>query len=417
MNIIKPLNLRGSFVKLVGNKTIFHSYRSLILQTRRMAPYKQAEHKLTLIPGPIEFSDPVLEAMSTPSQAHTSPEFVKTFQSTLQSLRKVFKSTSAKSQPYVLAGSGTLGWDVASTNIINPGDKVLVLSTGFFSDSFADCLKVYGADVDVVTANVGDVVPLETVEKKLKETNYSAITVTQVDTSTAVLSDVKGVSEVVKKVSPETLIIVDGVCSIGVENLEFDAWGIDFALTASQKALGVPAGLSIFYASERAVEKALKREKDTAFFTSLKRWTPVMKAYESGSPAYFATPAVQTITALKVSLDEILSEPLDNRFSKHAQVSTNFKSSLKELGINILPVNEKVEAHGLTAAYFPEGVNGPEFISKIASKGFTIAAGIHKALPGKYFRVGHMGYSVYEGHLDQLLKAIKESLSELGYSK
>ncbi|CCE73024.1 Piso0_000034 [Millerozyma farinosa CBS 7064] len=417
MNIIKPLNFRSSFVRLVGNKTFFHSYRSFISQTARMAPYKQAEHKLTLIPGPIEFSDSVLEAMATPSQAHTSPEFVKTFQSALQNLRKVFKSTSAKTQPYVLAGSGTLGWDVAATNIINPGDKVLVLSTGFFSDSFADCLKVYGADVDVVTANVGDAVPLETVEKKLKETKYSAITVTHVDTSTAVLSDVKGVSEVVKKVSPETLIIVDGVCSVGVEDLEFDAWGIDFALTASQKALGVPAGLSIFYASERAVEKALKREKDTAFFTSLKRWTPIMKAYESGSPAYFATPAVQTITALKVSLDEILSEPLDKRFSKHAQVSTQFKNTLKVLGINLLPVNEKVEAHGLTAAYFPEGVNGPELIGKIASKGFTIAAGIHKALPGKYFRVGHMGYSVYEGHLDQLLKAIKESLSEVGYSK
>lgn len=219
-------------------------------------PYKQPPHKLTMIPGPIEFSDEVLGAMATPSQAHTSPEFVKTFQSVLQNLRKLFKSSDPDAQAYVIAGSGTLGWDIVSTNLLSPGDKVLVLSTGFFSDSFADCLKIYGIDVDVVTAPVGGVVPVETVAEKLKSTKYTAITITHVDTSTSVVSDVKAVSEIVKKESPETLIVVDGVCSIGVEDLEFDKWGIDFALTASQKAIGVPAGLSISFASARAVAKA-----------------------------------------------------------------------------------------------------------------------------------------------------------------
>lgn len=381
--------------------------------TTMSVPYKQPAHKLTMIPGPIEFSDSVLYAMSTPSQAHTSPEFVKTFQSTLQNLRKLFKSTDPKAQPYVLAGSGTLGWDVAAANLITPGDKVLVLSTGFFSDSFADCLKVYDADVDVVTAEVGDVVPLSTIEEKLKAESYKAITITHVDTSTSVVSDVKAISEVVKKVSPETLIIVDGVCSIGVENLEFDNWGVDFALTASQKAIGVPAGLSIFYASSRAVEKALGREKDSLYFASLKKWTPIMKAYESGSGAYFATPAVQTVTALKVSLDEILSETLDQRFAKHAQVSKDFKAYLSKLGLKILPKNEEVAANGLTAVYFPEGINGADLLAKLGTKGFTVAGGIHKALVGKYFRVGHMGVSVYEGHVEKISKAISESLDEL----
>lgn len=376
-------------------------------------PYKQAEHKLTMIPGPIEFSDPVLYAMATPSQAHTSPEFVKTFQSVLQNLRKLFKSTDPKAQPYVLAGSGTLGWDVAAANLINKGDKVLVLLTGFFSDSFADCLRVYDADVDVITAPVGDVVPFDDIEAKLAKEKYTAITITHVDTSTSVVSDVEKISAIVKKVSPETLVIVDGVCSIGVENLEFDKWGIDFALTASQKALGVPAGLSVFFASPRAVEKALTREKDLTFFASLKRWTPIMKAYESGNGAYFATPAVQTITALKVSLDEILSESLDARFAKHAEVSTKFKKDMEKLGLKILPVSHDVAAHGLTAVYFPEGVNGADLLGKLATKGFTVAGGIHKALVGKYFRVGHMGYSVYEGHVDQVSAAISDTVGEL----
>lgn len=375
-------------------------------------PYKQAAHKLTMIPGPIEFSDEVLGAMSTPSQAHTSPEFVATFQSTLKSLRKLFKSTATGSQGYVLSGSGTLGWDVAAANLIVPGDNVLVLATGFFSDSFADCLKVYGANVDVITAEVGDVVSLDLIEKQLNAKKYSAITVTHVDTSTSVVTNVGAVSEIVKKVSPDTLLIVDGVCSVGVENVEFDKWGCDFVLTASQKAIGVPAGLSIFFASERALNKALSREKDSTYFASLKRWTPIMRAYESGSGAYFATPAVQTVTALKVSLDKILSETLDQRFAKHEQVSTLFKSNMEKLGLKILPVNNEVAAHGLTSVYYPEGLDGPAFLGALAKRGFTVAGGIHKALVGKYFRVGHMGFSIYEGHVDQVTEAIKGALAE-----
>lgn len=409
--------LQAPRISPTSNYKYMKSLRALTrirpLRTFTMSvPYKQPEHKLTMIPGPIEFSDPVLYAMSTPSQAHTSPEFVKTFQSVLQNLRKVFRSSDAAAQPYVLAGSGTLGWDVAASNLLSKGDKVLVLLTGFFSDSFAECLRIYGADVDVVTAEVGDVVPLSAVEAKLKETKYAAVTITHVDTSTSVVSDVESVAALVKRVLPETLVIVDGVCSIGVENLEFDKWGIDFALTASQKALGVPAGLLIFFASPRAVEKALAKE-ETTFFASLKRWTPIMKAYELGSGAYFATPAVQTITALKVSLDEILLESVDARFARHEKQLSKFKSELEALGLTILPVSRDVAAHGLTAVYFPDDVNGPDLLAKLALKGFTVAGGIHKALVGKYFRVGHMGYSLEAGHVDLVSKAIADSLGEL----
>lgn len=400
--------------RLVRNVPIAKTLTQFLKHLTTMSvPYKQPEHKLTMIPGPIEFSDSVLYAMSTPSQAHTSPEFIKTFQLVLQNLRKLFKSTDAAAQPFVLAGSGTLGWDVAASNLLVPGDKVLVLLTGFFSDSFAEALRVYDVDVDVITADVGDVVSLEKIEAQLAQQKYTAVTITHVDTSTSVVSDVGAIAALVKKVAPESLIIVDGVCSIGVEDMQFDAWSVDFALTASQKAIGVPAGLSIFFASARAMEKALARKKPTTFFASMQRWAPIMKAYESGAGAYFATPAVQTITALKVSLDEILSEPLDQRFAKHEAVSTKFKKSMADLGMKILPVSNEVAAHGLTAVYFPDGVNGGDFLAKMATKGFTVAGGIHKALVGKYFRVGHMGYSVYEGHVEKVEAAIAECVQEL----
>lgn len=192
--LIKPISLTNFKSISTTTTNLFNTNNN-----KMSFQYKQPEHKLTLIPGPIEFSDDVLASMATPSQAHTSPEFISTFQSVLKSLRKVFKSTDTNTQGYVLSGSGTLGWDVASSNLLNPGEKVLVLSTGFFSDSFAECLKVYGANVDVLTAEVGDVVPLDKIEQQLQKEKYSAITITHVDTSTSVVSDVEAISKVVKK--------------------------------------------------------------------------------------------------------------------------------------------------------------------------------------------------------------------------
>ncbi len=383
--------------------------------------YHQAAHPLTMIPGPIEFSDKVLAAMATPSQAHTSPQFISTFQQVLKKLRKVFISTDSNAQPYVIAGSGTLGWDIVASNLINKGDKALLLSSGFFGDSFADCLSTYGADVKILSAPCGDAVDLKQVEAELKANKYAIITVTHVDTSTAVVSDIKSLSEIVHKVSPETLIIVDGVCSVGVEEIRFDEWGLDFVLTASQKALSCPAGLSVSFASERAVKFALNRKENSTFFASLKRWTPIMNAYESGNGAYFATPAVQTITALNASLDEVLENGIEARFKKHAEVSKNFKNQLKnDLGLKLVSNTPEVSANGLTAVYLPDGISNADLLPLIAKKGVVLAGGLYKGRATSYFRIGHMGVSVVQegrNDADIVFSAIKSSLEELGYKK
>lgn len=159
-------------------------------------------------------------------------------------LRKLFQTTSPSSQPFVISGSGTLGWDLVAANLVEPGEDVLVLSTGYFSDGFADCLKVYGAHVDLIKAPVGSRPQLPEIEQALKSKKYKMITVTHVDTSTGVLSELQKLSETVQRVSPDTLLIVDGVCSVASEEIDFDAWKLDGVITASQKAIGCPAGLS-----------------------------------------------------------------------------------------------------------------------------------------------------------------------------
>jgi alanine-glyoxylate transaminase/serine-glyoxylate transaminase/serine-pyruvate transaminase len=202
---------------------------------------------------------------------------VNVFGETLAMLRTLFQTTDKSSQPFVISGSGTLGWDQVASNIAEPGDEALVLHTGYFGDSFADCLEAYGVNATQLKAPIGDRPQLDEIEKALKEKSYKLITITHVDTSTGVLSDVKAVSELVHRVSPDTLVIVDGVCSVGSEEIRFDDWGLDVVMTASQKGLGCPAGLSVLMVSGRAIDSYKTRKaKPNSYFASWKNWLPSM---------------------------------------------------------------------------------------------------------------------------------------------
>jgi len=190
-------------------------------------------------------------------------------------LRKLFQTTDPASQPFVISGSGTLGWDQVAANLAEPGDEALVLHTGYFADSFADCFETYGVKATQLKAPIGDRPQLDEVEKALGEKKYKIITVTHVDTSTGVLSEIQKLAELVRRVSPETLVVVDGVCSVGCEEIRFDDWDIDVVITASQKAIGCPAGLSIVMASGRAIETFRNRKtRPTSYFASWKNWLP-----------------------------------------------------------------------------------------------------------------------------------------------
>jgi len=216
-----------------------------------MTTLKDRKEPLLMIPGPIEFDEQVLRSMSTVGTSHMDAGFQNEFGEALEALRTVLVTKDG--QPFIIAGSGTMGWDIAAANCVEPGEKVLVLNTGLFGDRFGECLEVYGAKVTHIKASFGDRPSDEEIEKALKADKYKMITITHVDTSSGVLNDVEAVSKVVKRVSPETLICVDGVCSIAAETLRMDEWGVDLALTASQKALGTPPGLCVVVASQRAI--------------------------------------------------------------------------------------------------------------------------------------------------------------------
>ncbi|KAL6071250.1 alanine--glyoxylate transaminase [Balamuthia mandrillaris] len=365
----------------------------------------------------------VLEAMGKPSPSHVAPQFIETFGKCIEQLRRVF--LTAKGQPFVLAGSGTLAWDMTACNLLEKGDKALVVSTGYFSEGFADCLEAYGATVTKLEAPVGDCPTLDALSEALsaEEKPYRLVTLTHVDTSTGVFTDVKAFAERIRQLSPQTLIVVDGVCASAAEELRMDEWDVDVVVTASQKAIGVPPGLAILIASERAMNHFQQRTTPVAnYFCDWKRWLPIMQSYERRQPSYFATPPVNLIQALSVSLDEIVEQQgMEARFKQHRECAARFRKAVKQgLGLEVVPVREELQANTITAIRYPQGIKGPELLVKLKEKGIIAAGGIHRQIRAEYFRIGHMGVSVMHWqenkHLEKTVRALQDSLKELGHS-
>ncbi|PYH41533.1 alanine--glyoxylate transaminase [Aspergillus saccharolyticus JOP 1030-1] len=381
----------------------------------------QPPHNTLLIPGPIEFDDAVLQSMSHYAESHVAPGFVKTFGETLSLVRKLFQSSNPAAQPFVISGSGTLGWDVVASNLIEKGENALVLHTGYFADSFANCIETYGAHATQLKAPIGERPSFDQIEQALKEKPYKIITITHVDTSTGVLSDIKRVAEIVRRISPETLVVVDGVCSVGCEEIAFDEWDLDVVLTASQKAIGCPPGLSILMLSGRALDTFKARKTAPAsYYASIANWLPIMQNYENFKPSYFATPPTQLVHALHTTLSQITARPITERYAIHRAASDRVKAAVAELGLKQVAAVPENQAHAMTAIWLPEGLTPPDVLPGLLKRGVIFAAGLHKEVATKYIRFGHMGVSVTDPNrsdIDKAIAALKEALTEAKQAK
>ncbi|MBU1012856.1 MAG: alanine--glyoxylate aminotransferase family protein [Bacteroidetes bacterium] len=367
--------------------------------------------KLLMIPGPIEFEPEVLRALGAPTTSHVAANFIETFGNALDMMKKVWNSPTG--QPFIIAGSGTLAMDLAGANLIEHGDKALVISTGYFGERFADLLKRYGAQVTILKAPIGQVVSETEIENALKKDKYKLLTFTHVDTSTAVKVNPEPIGKLGQKYN--VLTILDGVCSVAGEEIKQDEWGIDVVLTASQKAIGVPPGLALLVVSEKAMNLWKMRKTPVAnYYADWSNWLPIMNAYADRKPSYFGTPAVNLVAALEVSLKIILEEGMDARIKRHEKIAQAFREAFKSLGLKMIPQNNTFCANTLSAPYYPEGIDGASLLKEIANAGVILAGGLLPEIKGKYFRIGHMG-SVNQGDVLATIGAIEASLQKCGH--
>src|SRR5690554_592829 len=366
---------------------------------------------LLMIPGPIEFENEVLQRMSVPTPSHVDPEFIFVFANSLHLLKEVCQSPSA--QAFIIAGTGTLAMDMAAANLTETGDKVLVISTGYFGIRYADILKRYDTDVDILTSEVGNIISMEDIEQQLKSKKYKLLAFTHVDTSTAVLNDAKNIGALCEKYN--VLSILDGVCSVAGEEIKQEEWGIDVVVTASQKAIGVPPGLALLVVSQKAIKAFEARRHPVAnYYSDWTNWLPVMKAYENRQASYFATPPVNLIMALEVSLKRIFEEGLENRFDRHRRTGKGMRAAIKALRLESLPKDDKIAANTLSAPLYPNHIDASAFLQAVNEEGIILAGGLLADLKSEYFRIGHMG-SVNKADLLATIGAIESALKKSGF--
>jgi alanine-glyoxylate transaminase/serine-glyoxylate transaminase/serine-pyruvate transaminase len=199
------------------------------------------------------------------------------------------------------------------------------------------------------------------------------------------------------------------------EELYQEKWGIDVALTASQKAIGVPPGLALVVAGPKAMAAWQKRKTPVAnYYADWNNWLPIMQAYEARKPGYFGTPPVNHICALHVSLGQILAEGMEVRFARHQKIGEASRSAVRALGMKQVPTEPAHSADTLTAPYYPEGITGGDLLPRVKQAGAVLAGGLHPDIKAAYFRIGHMG-AVKPGDILAAVGALETGLSACGY--
>lgn len=362
--------------------------------------------ELLLVPGPTPVMDEIYDALASETRGHTDPRFVETFKNALANTKKLFNTDG---EVYVVAGSGTLAMEMAIVNTITKGERLLVISHGYFGDRFTPLAKAFGIEVDVLQSTWGERVDATLVEETVKANNYKAVTITHADTSTGVVSDLETLVPIIK--ASGALVIVDGVVATAALHEDMSkAYGeedykIDIVLTGSQKAIGIPPGLAIVAFGQQALAAREQIGTVPAYYADIHNWRNIMD-----NPAmYFATPPVNLIYAYDVALNIVLEEGMEKREARHIAFGKAIRAALRSYGMTPL-ANEEVAAPTLSCILYPEGIEDGKFRASLAKRGIIVAGSLAH-LAGKAFRIGHMGNTTAE-MLEQAIVVIGEALQE-----
>jgi aspartate aminotransferase-like enzyme len=334
---------------------------------------------------------------------HRGPEFAGMLGRVLDRMRPFFGTSS---DIVVLSSSGSGGMEAVVVNLISPGDRVLVISIGSFGDRFAEVAAAFGAAVERLDFEWGRAADPEVVRRHLAANpGYAAVLLTHNETSTGVLNPLGDLATVIRATQPEALILVDGISSVGAVPFEMDAWGVDVAVTASQKAWMAAPGLAMVAASPRAWE-AMERTTGPRFYFDLRAHR---KAHALGETPW--TPAVAAFFQVEEGLRLMELETQAGVFARHAACAAAAQAALLELGFRLL-ADESCRSRTVTAAWVPEGLDWKAFNAAVTRQGVVLAGGQGK-LTGKVFRVGHLGSATVE-EIIGVAAALEAALIELG---
>ncbi|MGQ9469097.1 MAG: pyridoxal-phosphate-dependent aminotransferase family protein [Nitrososphaerales archaeon] len=356
--------------------------------------------ELLMIPGPTNLAHRVAEAMSKPQLGHTDPRFVESFEEILNLTRYLFVNYTG--MPFVISGSGTIGMEAAIVSLIEPGDKVLCLDTGYFGKRFIDLATVHGAKVDALYFELGKHADPDVVNEKLSKDSYKAITITHVETSNGLSNPIKDLVKIARKYGVYT--IIDSVASVGGCELIFDQLGADIVVTCSQKVIAAPPGATLLAVSKRALDAFENRKTPIqSYYMNLARWRKFME--DPGM--YLTTPSIQILLALREALSMIKEEGLENRWRRHNIIADAIRAGLEALNLGIV-AEEGYRSNTVTVFYTPEGKAFDIHSMMRDHYKIHLAHGLGD-LKGKILRIGHFG-NITQKETVTLLSALEMSL-------
>ncbi|MCK5831432.1 MAG: aminotransferase class V-fold PLP-dependent enzyme [Methylococcales bacterium] len=337
------------------------------------------------IPGPTNTPHEILSAMHVPMEDHRSPIFPKLLKPVLEDLKKIFRTETG--QAFIFPATGTAGWEVAITNTLNPGDKVLIYRFGQFSHLWINMAERLGLDVEVHEIEWGKGIPLDHLEARLKEDNnheIKAVLATHNETSTGVTSDISGVRKAMDASSHPALLFVDGVSSIASIEFRMEDWGIDAAISGSQKGFMLPAGLAVLAFSQ----KALKLTETATFPRCFLDLKDQMAQNALGYTPY--TAATPMIYGLRKSIELLLDEGIDNVYARHYRLAEGVRKAITAWGLKLCAA-PGFESDTVSAIVVPEGKDAKDVIGTAFNKyNISLGAGLTE-VAGKVFRIGHIG--------------------------
>jgi aspartate aminotransferase-like enzyme len=366
------------------------------------------DYPFLMIPGPTPLPDAVREVMGRPGVGHRSPEFKEIMGRVLPGLQGVFQT---KHDVILYTASATGAIEAALSNTLNPGETLLVLSCGIFSARWADMAKSLGIEVQEISVPMGQANTLESLQAALEadtEKKIAAVIFVHSETSTGALNDVKAFAEAIS--AHGALCMVDTVTGLTADAFKFDDWGIDLAISGSQKGFMMHPGLSFLAIGPRALERHKTHVKHPGFYFN---FTRNIKAQKENTTAY--TPATHLIMALEKSLEMMQAEGLEAMNARHLKLRNMVRDGVRAMGLRLLVEDDAQASPAVTAVLPPEGIEAPA-IRKILKEQFhiTVADG-QGVLKGKIFRIGHLGY-VSERDVYMVLACLQKSLSALGYT-
>lgn len=352
-------------------------------------------------PGPTSVPEATLLELAKPVRHHRTAEFRAMFNEVQQMLQYVYQT---KQTVLTLTGSGTSAAEAGIVNTLAPGQKALVVTNGKFAERWSQVCTAYGIEHKDLKVEYGRHVTPQQIADELKAAKYDAVILVHSETSTATVCDLENIGKAVRA-SGETLLIVDGITSIGAMPFKMDEWGVDVAITGSQKALMLPPGLAFVALSDRAWAAVDKNSANREFYLDLKKYR---KSLEGGDTPF--TPANTLIDALRVSLRMIRDEGIETVWKRTHLTAEAFRQGVKALGFELF---SQQPADSVTAVKYPGGVSDKEFRGTLKSKHNIHIAGGQGTMEGNIFRVNHMGYS---DAYDQIavVAAIEHVLKGLG---